>query len=267
MKVFKFLFIALIFLNLLACHSQREETLLEIPSASANEIAVNERLLSKEEIQLERGMQWTAFFTAKVLQDFPATRSEVVNLIHAEEQTIRLEDLLGPSTLAPTFKTHFLEIILPYFDPQPKPTEEEDTPPRPIIRGQAKSEIDLNPLKPGGTNFNYNLEASLAFLASMLEENCVVLFFPNNLNFDYGFSLTSTAHPLTLAQENLGILRFGPHQIILEGTKKSIDVNVNQAYVNDGTNVIVARPTRNILHTHCYYPSLNLIHFPNFLNN
>ncbi|MFK8102245.1 MAG: hypothetical protein AB8G15_06970 [Saprospiraceae bacterium] len=267
MKVLKFLFITLIFFNFLACQSQREEILLETPSASANATEVNLRMLSEEEIKFEKGMQWTAFIAAKVLHNYPATRFEVISLIDAQEQTINLDDLLGPSSLAPNFKTHFSEMLLPFFGIPGKPSEEEDTPPRPILRGQSKNGPISDSLKLNGkVRLNYNSEALAEFLSFILDENCILLFFPNGLDFNYGFTLTSTAHPLTIAQKNRGILRLGPHEILLEGQKESIDVTVNEFYVDEGTNIIVARPTRDLLHTHCYYPSLNFIHFPLFLN-
>lgn len=238
MRLLNYLLLLLLFTT--ACQNKNERIDLEpdpeiiIAETSNVEDETNTTVQrSKDEKPvniLELRMQWVSYITGRVLRYNNTARLEVLQLLPEGTEVIALEDLLenrNPTEFSSSF-IDMLELFITIIDENGKPGLAEDSPP-----GGG-----------GGSSSNPTLELVQLFLNYVLNENCIELYFPKGLSFTPEFEITSTAHPLTLENENYGYLRY--YEPILIGEEEILveEITFNPTYLNQADNIIIARPVR-----------------------
>jgi len=172
-------------------------------------------------------LQWTAYIIAGMLyeDEDDLFRSEFIDYSESGG-TVYLSTLFEN----PDFNSRFTELTFFYFeeesgigiDKATRPTNKPAKPPRGIIDGD---EVQAN-----------------FFLTAVKSYDCTEIYFPKELDFDNAIlSITSTAHPLNTALNNEGYkweLNTGVKGDYID----VMNVDVDNEYVDDNDNVIVARP-------------------------
>lgn len=265
MKITKLLFVCIIFITI-ACNNDAND--LEIFTNKQQKYELHGKLINSFQIDtisiFQKKLQWISYISAQVIMKESSNRIELFNHLQGRE-TITLNELIGEDSNL-NFKTEFLNILREHIDlspPDRDPIHGTQSPPKPLIT----CEDDLGDcLFPGTVNLTEI--AVQFFLQSVLEQNCIELYFPEGLspliNINLPYSITSTAHPL-----NHNSFNFGYHHSSTVSSR-SDDNGVTETYMintsyldilND--NVIVARPYIN--ETNCIYPEYLLINFHTFL--
>ncbi|WP_299679015.1 hypothetical protein [uncultured Tenacibaculum sp.] len=266
MKITRLLFICSVLLTI-ACEDSAKE--LEILDHKNAEFELNERSQiiiphSNQDNQLQKKLQWVSYISAQVIMTKMTNRVELSNYIQGRE-SVTLNELIGESSNL-NFKSEFLNILRDHIDNSPPnrdPIHGTQTPPKPLIT----CEDDLGDcLTPVGSNLTQR--AMQFFLNSVLNENCIELYFPEVLHplapVHLPHSITSTAHPLNYNDVNFG---FHHSSVISEESDNNgvteVD-RVNHNYLDNFTdNVIVARPYTNL--SNCRYEEYLLLNFSGFL--
>lgn len=215
-----------------------------------------------EENFFERQLHWFSATTSRVLRYHPAARNELATEVsNSLLNTVSAEMLLDDNSSLVKFETAFKAEFIYYLSPL-DPSTDNTAPNPPPVPGSF----------PGGTDVNVIYEA---YKDVLLNENCVELYFPTGLDITTPFNSTATAHPLTTANINEGILRV--YSLAPGGaggstsTSLSTPVEVDDSYVNRNANVIVARPIRISSSeisgaTDCTYTQYSGIVFTDFLD-
>lgn len=208
-----------------------------------------------EESLFERQMHWFSFISAEISILDPKVRDELkAYLLHNGGSSITAAELIGPDTHNPIFDQAFYNRLHLYINGPGHPNTSSNTPPHPIDPGPTGGLVSGNDVD--------------AYIAALLNENCVELYFPNGLNFRAIFpSITATSHPLTSSNANEGIAFKYDMSIGGYDVQETI---VNPLYVEIVKNVFVARPFRTTFQSSpgviCGYDEYSSIHFPDFLD-
>lgn len=209
-----------------------------------------------ELMEFERRMAWTSFITGKLLRYDDAAKAELLTHLSGSENRIPIADLLtGTADPSTPFETGFVNELSFYiyvYIGGGRPSYELDPPPQPIAGYPAEVQAEIDD-----------------FMDFIVRQNCLELYFPRGLVFPEGYTLTTTAHPLTSSESNEGVLRH--HQpIMVDGALILTElVEVNDMYVDRTDNVIVVRPVRPEalgLNNECLYPEYFEINFLDFLD-
>jgi len=244
MKKYKSLMIMVLSMVLFSCEKENVDVVdNSSPDGSA--------LITKEGEEpasdpLQQTLQWTSFATMQTLYDNPSTRADFSEII-GSGNVVQMEDLIG-STVSSNFKTRFMQVMYGYINLELNPghPKAEGDPPNPPIT--------QNPPPPpiGDPSYDQVQDYLDQFIDEVLILNCIELYIPNRLKFyDDGFEMTSTAHPLDASNSNQGhkkALTFFPDMIVEAGywTLWITIQTVNDTYVANNENVIVARPFRPV---------------------
>ena len=251
-----------------------------------------------ETATFEKRLHWTSFITAKIIRWNISGRNQLVQSLGLMNNSVNLNVLIGANSNYPAFNTAFKDYLYYYIEgTRPDPDDEPEDPGFPPIPPGGNGAPDpfdatntlSNPIASktfdgGGSNNDPSILAAVdAFISYMIEDNCTELYFPNGLNLRGAFELTSTAHPLTSANWNNGILRTYTGQAgSISGSDEGIPVcahyngcvthpvaSVDDTYLLNNDNIIVARPRRNPF-THiddpCLYGQYSGIDFTDFLD-
>ena len=240
-----FLSTFLLYLISFSCQKTDEQPNLVVSEFEKNALAYTEAQI------LENNMQWVSFIVAEILYDDEQNlyRDGFVDALDNNQNIIKLNDLIGEQPLFLGFITEFERLFLSYYDDihpyslcsNGRPNASEDSP-----YHMASNLID--PFK--------------EYRVFLLDENCIELYFPNELLFDSGnptspgyveLSITSTAHPLVDdAEANVGYRRsdciFDIYSEVDEIPK------VDNLFAQDYDNIIVARP---FISSKCKYSEYN----------
>lgn len=205
---------------------------------------------------LENEMQWAAFVIADLVHHDTIHRNKLRNAL-SSANTIPIEELLGPNGDR-TFINNFKTALVDYIDiNHPDPDHQIGTPPPPPPPPRSTGI--------SGENFKNQL------MNSLINSNCIELFFPKGITNAASYNTTSTAHPLTSNMSNDGILWAenpfaddGGDVIIL-----SYAVTTNYTYVqNAAIDIIISmRPIRDTSGSSfdCLYTQYNNVDFEDFL--
>lgn len=241
--------------------------------------------LSSDDIELENHMQWVSYITAAVLHTDSEARERFMDEINpgpstALKPTILIDDVLGshiPDTdpFKDAFRqsyNHFLLVALDCIRPGGATAT---PPPGSNPPGSALNSTTINSLKTANSNqkvtidpdcFEYVESLRQEFMNTIINKNCLELYFPNGITDTEYRSITSTAHPLVDGlNENIGYFR---HWVSISTSGVIIEIietdetTVDQSYI-DATNdpVVVVRPKKN---RRCLYSEYNF-DFTNFL--
>ena len=214
----------------------------------------------------QKKLQWVSYIAAEVIMSDSSYRQEIYNYLQGRE-TATLEELIGRNSTL-NFKDQFISILRDFLSLYPgrdEPVLGTQSPPLPIIT--CDEELGEECLAP--INGDVTGTLTTIFLTSILENNCIELFFPDGINplvnQNLPFSITSTAHPLNYDDFNYGFM----HSSVTSATSDDNGVTeinyVDNNYLNTVTdNVIVARPYTN--NSTCTYPEFLLINLSAFLN-
>ncbi|MDC8003036.1 hypothetical protein POV27_03180 [Aureisphaera galaxeae] len=185
-----------------------------------------------EEDMFERQLLWLSATTSRVLRYHPAARTEFLLAQGVSaEGTLSAETLLGDTSTLDAFKAAFEEEFIYYLNP-PDPDSDNSPPKVPPVQGGAP---DANP------DWIYQ-----QYLSIILDSNCVELYFPTGLDLSGSFITTATSHPLTTQMCNEGIKRLYHQPFARPGLGSFTSfVIVDDTYVANNDNVIVARPVRS----------------------
>ncbi|PHS67154.1 MAG: hypothetical protein COB12_04470 [Flavobacterium sp.] len=216
---------------------------------------------------LEDRMQWVSYVTTSVLYYEEDARNNFLNTI-ANNETMALENLIGGSVMSSVFKTKFLEYLYLYSSPE--------YPQGDLFNACPDGTID-EPLWPpfttGGDNggdligIDPTQDAVDGFMNYILNENCIELYFPNQLLIynQESFRVTSTAHPLSTATVNEAYLRYGYLEILEQNCTAVEQFTITQNHImHPSYNVIVTRP---YVSNTCEYTEYSGIDFTEFLSN
>ncbi|WP_298516813.1 hypothetical protein [uncultured Kordia sp.] len=179
---------------------------------------------------LEINLKWTSYITGSVLRNDPASRLEVAALLQNGNNVIKLHQLFGNNS---AFENKFQEFTDWYlFMGYPNHDKTRPNPP---------------PQGIGGGHSNL----TAAFMNYILNEHCIELYFPKSMVFVGEFNITTTGHPMNATDDsNDGIIRyFSPLTVNTNGTllySTTHEVTVNDAYVQNRDNIIIARPYKNL---------------------
>ncbi|MDC7994283.1 hypothetical protein [Altibacter sp. HG106] len=228
-----------------------------------------------ETATFEKRLHWTSFITAKIIRYNTTGRSQLVQSLGLMNNTVNLNILIGDNSNYPAFNAAFKDYLYYYIEgTRPDPDDEPEDPGFPPVPPGGNSAPDLldntsvsyvgpAQMKSFDDNDGNNDPAILAaidvFISYMIDDNCTELYFPNGLNLNGSFELTSTAHPLTTANWNNGILRTytgqsggisgsdgrNPVCAHYNGCVTHAVASVDNTYVLNNDNIIVARPKRN----------------------
>ncbi len=203
--------------------------------------------------QLENYSQITSFVVAKVIFNHSgAERQQFLNELGSGD-TVLVSDLLGSQANGTAFKNRFIDYLEILIDPGLChslccPGGEDDPP---FGEDGDHSGGDINVLVS-------------EFIDYVTVDNCIEIFVPNTLNFQgQNVKIASTAHPLTSLPYHTGYER----GYDIAPCKVTRAFQINQNYVNNNSNVLVARPYRTPLNMNCAYTEYAGINFNLFLNN
>lgn len=207
--------------------------------------------------EMEIKMHWTAFIAVEAIMGNNDAKADFLAAF-GSGTVIDVADVLGGSVNS-DFKDEFKELLLDYIgnpcinseNPnQNCPGAGTGNPPGPVQGGSLSNQgkVDL-------------------FLHYITLDHCMEFFLPKSLVLSPGYTITSTAHPLTLSNNNEGYLRS------LDPLPRTTDVytqfvsSVNNNYASNN-NVIVVRPERKSTPTnHCDYNQYAAIDFTLFLGS
>ncbi|MEZ4874227.1 MAG: hypothetical protein R2793_01920 [Flavobacteriaceae bacterium] len=192
-------------------------------------------------------MAWASFISGRILFEDEDIRDSISILAFQQGNAISLNDLLGNAPVNDDFKDYFIDLLTEYISYSENPgcpDGEEQIPPVPIEHGNITVQ---------GKVTNY--------LNYMLAQNCVELYFPNDVSPSVK-NVTTVSHPLTVGNSNVGIKRYTNINTCGFST---ILATVNPIYVNStNSNVIVARPIKDTSNSNCGYTQYNF-DFTDFL--
>jgi len=195
-------------------------------------------------------MQWTSFITGEIIDNDTSLRLYIMSQLSTSD-AIHVEDLIGANTNNQSFHDAFESLLYSYFafgnSANGCPEGDKDHPPIIIGNGApVQTLVDL-------------------FIKYIAVDNCVELYFPNNLDFSAGYTVTSTAHPLSTVNSNIGYER--RNSLCGDETLKKL---VNTTYVSNNPNIVVARPliiTTTDPDDPCNYRQYGGIDFTDFLSS
>lgn len=279
MKIFKSLMIMALAVVLFSC--EKEETELLDIEAQKSAVVIDSntedalRSVTEDDDdpafdQFTETLPWVSYITAKVLKDYPATRSEV-NIKMDPNDVIKLDQLVtADGTLnGLSFNKRFkdvLELLICQQIDCGKPEEEIVTPPNGPFNGGGGGGFapDLDPTV--FSSFEGDVqELASAFLNYMIEENCVELYFPKGQLIYFGnFEITTTSHPMNNNVKNTGYKRL--HTPLITGENCTVEL-VDLTYVSNNNNIIIARPFPALtVGMDCDYSSYGVSDFTQFLD-
>ena len=189
----------------------------------------------------ENRMQWASFITAEVLIFDEASREQIEALLNTSSgRSIAFDDLVGPKTKTSGFHKKFVDRLQYYVtSPAWGPDHQQEHPDYPVVRN-----INPNLLDPEILVEEY--------LDYMLNQRCVELYFPKDLQFhnrSYHLGIASTADPLNGAQENTGYIVY----FDVVNNVWSEQVTVNLQFMLQYPNIIIARPKHVSGVSNCQY--------------
>jgi len=251
MRTIKYL--AILCLLIVSCEATESEGVIDNGSADLKmEQGTNGFQGNKNSTeQFESMMQWGAFLTAYTIFHDELARAELLNAIPAGENSFELNQLFFVSNdFELAFKAYFDLYANSCYQSKPACPETAGSFPDPPLGG-------------GG-----NIQAVLYsdFRADLIQNNCLELYFPNELVFEqqesknFVINIVTTAHPLNNNPFNNGFKLFANH-----GENPSAAVtNIDGNYIVD-KNVIVLRPYQNLEDSNCYYEQFGVGDFTDFL--
>lgn len=250
----KFKYIPLVMLGFLCCCQAPEED-LTIENQKNGKIIIGEELqidkskvvafykqtptpTDSTDIVIHRNsLAWASYITGLILLEHPELKDSLQP--HIVNQTIDLKLLVGDQPLVPIFRTYFSARMQQYvYQGQPGGAS-VPTPPYPITSTG------------GGGTPQIPSEAVEAYIAFLIEENCSELYFPKGLNVSLN-EFTTLSHPLFPSSgidTNDGIRLYFHDNGNLNGSEMA----VNEVYVTNHDNVIIARPFSNPQNPYCDY--------------
>ncbi|WP_299766329.1 hypothetical protein [uncultured Dokdonia sp.] len=244
-------------------------------------------LLSPESIELENHMQWVSYIAAAAIHNNPEARERVIDQITpvpgpvAEQKpSVLINDLLGsdiPDTdpFKDAFRRSYNYFLLVALDCIRPGGATATPPPGSNPPGNILNPNTINNFKIANSNetatidpdcFEYVESLRQEFMNTIINKNCLELYFPNGITDTEYRSVTSTAHPLVEGvNENTGYFRhwvsISTFGVIIEVIQTD-EITVDQSYINTTNDlVIVARPKKN---RRCLYSEYNF-DFTNFL--
>ncbi len=215
---------------------------IENHDISSNEI---ENILKRTAIytEFETKMQWASYLAAMVLEINEEARNEFSGLINGQNKTISVKDIFSDQTIAssiaPAFRDQFI-IFLSYYSLFVCEPGKPENVPKPPSTSQDPTCIQY-------------------FLDYIIKDNCIEFYFPNELDLSPVLPISTTAHPLTQADNNYGFLRYEKFPGITSVMEKDIDPTY---LINK--DIIVARPVDG---GECDYSDLGINDFTLFLSN
>ena len=252
MNNLKFLLLFLVGIFLSSCEQETfEESTTKADlqlNSKASILNPNERSVTNP-VEFENNLQWLSFTTSYLLKKDAGCRMLMLSKLDANN-TVQLDDLDNTNPTY-SFKYHLRQRLIHYFN-SPEPDEEIFKPPPPATGG-------ITPLTPE--------EIADMIVDYVFDENCVEFYFPNGITFGTGdYIITSTAHPMTTATSNNGIIRSDNYQGVGLNTEAT---TVDDTYLLNNTLVIVGRPIKTAIGkslTNCSYSEYPNIDFTDFLD-
>lgn len=265
MKKYPTIIVLLFCLIIMSCQKENDFTndekeinldyKVDTKTSKSNLIESQTRGSAIELILFEKRMQWASFITAKVLINNPNIQTKFTAMLSNNVDTIPFEELIGNYITDPDlvqFKENFIlytEDFMDYINRSSKqlPTKDDPTPVFPVSHPMEENDISLS---------------AQQFLTFFTDHSCVELYFPNGVIFNDSFSISSTSHPLIGGiEDNYGFKRNQTDQHNL------IASTIDDYYVNQNSNIIVARPVRD-LSPICDYDEFSSVEdFTDFLSN
>ncbi|TCI94860.1 hypothetical protein [Tenacibaculum sp. M341] len=270
MNISKSIFSLLLCCTFFACTNNTEnlvtEETLEIQS-KASKSKIGPLLggpLSSEITDFDNQLQWSSYIAARVVLGNQQAREEVYTKLNGEN-VISLNDLIGRQVgFDSPFKSGFYALLRQYIlldvdfssIPRVNPVHGNQSPPRPIPTKVSDS---------GSSAFGVPVSSFVdflvtAFVADMVDNNCLELYFPKGFSLEPFSNSTSivvsSAHPLIQEGFNVGYLQTArPLSGSNEISSTSILVN-DQLLANSSLeNIIIIRPYRELnLEESCTYP-------------
>ncbi len=186
---------------------------------------------------LENYSQWASFVTSYLLRH----SADAQNLFVSNMSTGKTVDFdvafaIPDNPSDYNFPNDFKKTLLRYLDGSWSPDTQTTKPPTP----------GTPPFAGGGEVDPEVLTQQI--MDYLLQDNCMEFYFPNSLSFVRApFTITSTAHPLTTADSNDGIIRLYTH--IPDPNNGNLPSSTFPQLVNDeyaalGRMIIVTRPVR-----------------------
>ncbi|MEL7250428.1 MAG: hypothetical protein AAFZ63_01345 [Bacteroidota bacterium] len=267
LKVFpRFFIYTLFFAGLLSQYSCQEQALVEeLQIATNTDNDSGKTTFSKRSGQLdqhdvlERRMQWASYIAARIIYMDEDARSEVMELLSLRSTpAIGLDQLLVDGAYTPRFR----ELFLQYATYQLSNIDGDE---------QFFPEPDHNQAIPPTSRQN-NLTSLHAYLDFLTVDNCLELFFVNAFVEGRNNSYYSTAHPLTIGDDNYGYkISYTIRGLILPGQNVNVGIDIQEAIADpdladSGNKIIVCRPQRIVENPICGYAELERIDFRLFLN-
>ncbi|WP_298516811.1 hypothetical protein [uncultured Kordia sp.] len=266
----KVLFSLLLFIFIFSCQKEEiqneEETAAKTPVITKSLRAINNSYTEREIMEIN--LRWTAFITGYVLRHNSEAQHEVATLLQNGNRVIKLSDLLVEGS---AFHFEFIGYIGDYLNitegMQGNPNVDK-TRPNPPPQG-----IDDGEAIPNNTTIAVGITIDYIpfFMDYILTENCIELYFPKSMVFAGQFSITSAGHSMTDKNLNDGIIRYYNEQLIDGEYFFTDNVIVNDRYIQNNDNIIIARPYRNTNTTiggiDCNYTQYNdIVDFTDFLD-
>ncbi|MGH1386732.1 hypothetical protein [Kordia sp.] len=176
---------------------------------------------------MEINLRWTAYIAGSVLRNSPEAQNQVAILLQNGNTVIHLAALLENDT---AFANKFREFASLYF----------------ILGNPNHDKTRPNP-PPQGNPINL----TNIFIDYILNENCIELYFPKSMDYTGAYNITTTGHPMNAIDDfNDGIIRYySPIMVNVNGSllySTTHEVTVNDAYVQNNDNIIIARPYRSV---------------------
>lgn len=227
---------------------------LEINVQSASD-DVNSRTIQPMS-ELEKKMFWTGFVAVEAIMTNNDAKADFLAAF-GSNTVIDVTDVLGGSVNS-DFKDEFKAILLSYINscinaenPSTNcPGAGTGNPPGPVQGGSLtnQAKVDL-------------------FMDFITSDHCLEFFLPKSLVLSPGYTITSTAHPLTISNSNEGYLRSLTPLPRTTDTYTQFVSSVNNNYASNN-NVIVVRPERKSTPTNnCDYNQYSFIDFTLFLGS
>ena len=283
MKNLKFILVSFLLVGMLACEKENQvsefdlETNLEFTKDTNKQTVLSlnqpQRINGSDEIELNAA--WAGFVLAKMLRyDEDSARAIVGPQIVSNVNIVPLSSILGPGS-NPAFVNGFRTHIAYYIDHVwPDPDGEKDKPGFPLgenppnpSNNQTGTDYIAKGLGPNGPD--PNAPEVQEVMDILLDENCLEFYFPNGMNYNGTFTITSVAHPMNSNTTNYGLIRHFNLQndslpVIGEIGTYTETIEISPAYVDDGSNVIIVRPFKT-LGEECSYSEYGNIDFHDFL--
>jgi len=233
------IYIALILvLALIGCQKEEVEQLEastevnQIIRTNATEITPSNKgftidpVAEASKLEFSKSLQWTSFLAARTLKNSASARTD----FHNGSDLIGIYDmneLLDPDGAFPNFNEEFRRVLVLYAAGRPDLEHEPD-----------------RPLTGGGNGMPVSAQVQ-AYLDFVLVDHCIELFVPNGLNM-FSTEYSTTGHPLNGDTENFGYRRLAV-PIWNDGSFINVvDIPIlNELYVQNTPNVIIARPDRS----------------------